>query len=145
MEKKKWSKPRRLVSRRRGDDRFDRPMTSRLVLVAPPAARPEVRRRGRREVRLPDRLGRALQEEPHGGDPGDGSPAQTGTSAHVLPVKNLQLQARNALEMTALLCFLQPAAEHDAHQRRRNRESSAGAEQTGRGHRQSQARLLGGV
>lgn len=66
---------------------FNRPMTSRLFLVAPPAARPEVRRRGRREVRLPDRPGGALQEEPHGGDPGDSPPAQAGTSACTPPVR----------------------------------------------------------
>lgn len=60
---------------------FNCPVMSWLVLVVLPAARPEVRCWWRREVRLPDRLGRALQEEPNGGDPGDSSPAQTGTSA----------------------------------------------------------------
>lgn len=44
---------------------------------------PEVRRRWRGEVWLPHRLSRALQKEPHGGNSGHCSSAQTGTSKHV--------------------------------------------------------------
>lgn len=44
---------------------------------------PKIRCRWRGEVRLPHRLGRTLQKEPHGGNPGYRASAQTGTSGNI--------------------------------------------------------------
>lgn len=111
------------------------------LLSSSSAAWPKIRCRWRGEVRLPHRLGRTLQKEPHGGNSGHRTSAQTGTSGRT----KCWFARRTQHIWSVFFCLSSAAPKHYSHQRSRNRKSSPGAEQTSRGHRQGQAGLLGRI